>query len=143
MINSNSISHSAKGSTWEQHKYVKQVDGKYYYPDGYKNGRNISSLKKESIKNRVERIKEASGDRYNPRNQIKKRTSKKISTLNKDVLNKGEEAVKKAKGIDLDLVYSVYKRQEERNNLNKEDIITTKNKADGASSKTRSVLRRI
>lgn len=37
--------HSAKGSEWEEHKYVKKVDGDYYYPDGYENGRNISSLK--------------------------------------------------------------------------------------------------
>lgn len=36
--------HSAKGSTWEEHKYVKRIDGTYYYPDGYENGRNISSL---------------------------------------------------------------------------------------------------
>lgn len=36
--------HSAKGTTWEDHKYVKRVDGTYYYPDGYEGGRNISSL---------------------------------------------------------------------------------------------------
>lgn len=36
--------HSAKGSTWEEHKYVKRIDGTYYYPDGYEGGRNISSL---------------------------------------------------------------------------------------------------
>lgn len=36
--------HSAKGSTWERHKYVKRIDGTYYYPNGYEGGRNISSL---------------------------------------------------------------------------------------------------
>lgn len=36
--------HSAKGSTWEKHKYVKRIDGTYYYPNGYEGGRNISSL---------------------------------------------------------------------------------------------------
>lgn len=40
-----SLAHSAKGSTWEDHKYVKRIDGTYYYPDGYEGGRNISSLK--------------------------------------------------------------------------------------------------
>lgn len=40
----NLLLHSAKGSTWEEHKYVKRIDGTYYYPDGYENGRNISSL---------------------------------------------------------------------------------------------------
>lgn len=39
------LMHSAKGSTWEEHKYVKRIDGTYYYPDGYEGGRNISSLK--------------------------------------------------------------------------------------------------
>lgn len=44
-IGLNSLIHSAKGSTWEEHKYVKRIDGTYYYPDGYEGGRNISSLK--------------------------------------------------------------------------------------------------
>lgn len=39
------LSHSAKGSTWEKHKYIKSVDGKYYYPDSYEGGRHLSSLK--------------------------------------------------------------------------------------------------
>lgn len=39
------ISHSAKGSEWDEHQYVKKVDGNYYYPDGYTKGRTISSLK--------------------------------------------------------------------------------------------------
>lgn len=36
--------HSAKGSTWENHKYIKRVDGTYYYPNDYKGGRHISTL---------------------------------------------------------------------------------------------------
>lgn len=38
------IVHSAKGSEWEDHKYVKKVDGNYYYPNGYGKGREISDL---------------------------------------------------------------------------------------------------
>lgn len=34
--------HSAKGSTWEEHKYIKRVDGTYYYPDSYEGGRHLS-----------------------------------------------------------------------------------------------------
>lgn len=34
--------HSAKGSTWENHKYIKRIDGTYYYPDSYEGGRHIS-----------------------------------------------------------------------------------------------------
>lgn len=37
--------HSAKGSEWENHKYVTKVDGDYYYPSGYENGRTVDSLK--------------------------------------------------------------------------------------------------
>jgi hypothetical protein len=35
--------HSAKGSTWEEHKYIKRLDGTYYYPDSYKGGRHLDS----------------------------------------------------------------------------------------------------
>lgn len=41
------LAHSAKGSEWKEHKYVKRVDGTYYYPEGYEGGRTISSLKGE------------------------------------------------------------------------------------------------
>lgn len=30
---------------WEDHKYVKVVDGKYYYPNNYEDGRTVSDLK--------------------------------------------------------------------------------------------------
>lgn len=39
------LRHSAKGSTWEEHKYVKRIDGTYYYPSGYDKGRTVDSLK--------------------------------------------------------------------------------------------------
>lgn len=38
------IIHSAKGSVWDDHKYVKKIDGVYYYPVGYEDGRTIDSL---------------------------------------------------------------------------------------------------
>lgn len=33
--------HSAKGSTWEEHKYIKRINGTYYYPDSYEGGRHL------------------------------------------------------------------------------------------------------
>lgn len=36
-----SLSHSAKGSTWKEHKYIKRVNGTYYYPASYKGGRHL------------------------------------------------------------------------------------------------------
>lgn len=35
------LRHSAKGSTWEEHKYIKRIDGTYYYPDNYEGGRHL------------------------------------------------------------------------------------------------------
>lgn len=39
--------HSAKGSTWENHKYIKRLDGTYYYPDSYEGGRHLPDNGKE------------------------------------------------------------------------------------------------
>lgn len=44
------IYHSAKGSVWEDHKYVKKIDGVYYYPVGYEDGRTIDDLDDKSEK---------------------------------------------------------------------------------------------
>lgn len=41
------VVHSAKGSTWEEHKYVKRIDGTYYYPKGYEGGRTVDTLEKQ------------------------------------------------------------------------------------------------
>lgn len=38
--------HSAKGSEWEKHKYIKRIDGTYYYPDSYAGGRHLSDAQK-------------------------------------------------------------------------------------------------
>lgn len=44
--------HSAKGSEWEDHKYVKKIDGVYYYPVGYEDGRTIDDLSNNKEKNK-------------------------------------------------------------------------------------------
>lgn len=41
------LEHSAKGSTWEDHKYIKRVDGTYYYPDSYEGGRHLPDNDKD------------------------------------------------------------------------------------------------
>lgn len=45
-LKSDEIYHSAKGSTWEDHKYIKRVDGTYYYPDSYEGGRHLPDNEK-------------------------------------------------------------------------------------------------
>lgn len=36
---SKSFRHSAEGSSWKKHKYIKRVDGTCYYPDSYEGGK--------------------------------------------------------------------------------------------------------
>lgn len=47
--------HSAKGTTWNEHKYIKRIDGTYYYPDSYEGGRHLpSSDSSNKDENRLE-----------------------------------------------------------------------------------------
>ena len=53
-----SLFHSAKGSTWNEHKYIKRVGGTYYYPDGYEGGRHLpDGEKSDSDKEEPKEIK--------------------------------------------------------------------------------------
>ena len=54
-----SLIHSAKGSQWEKHDYIKVEDGKYYYPDSYEGGRH---LPKDRRQIQQEAIKETAGE---------------------------------------------------------------------------------
>ena len=66
------LSHSAKGSEWEEHKYVKKIDGAYYYPVGYEDGRTIDSLS-DKDKKKTEKDEKKSGDSKEPRiDEVKK-----------------------------------------------------------------------
>lgn len=47
------LSHSAKGSTWEKHKYVKRIDGTYYYPDSYEGGRHLPDGESDKSKEEI------------------------------------------------------------------------------------------
>lgn len=48
VVNGQYLSHSAKGSTWKEHKYIKRIDGTYYYPDSYEDGRHLPKKKEEA-----------------------------------------------------------------------------------------------
>lgn len=142
------LSHSAKGSTWEEHKYIKRIDGTYYYPDSYEGGRHLNSDQKskndeppelgdltdadiETLAKEVIRGNFANGqdrkellgayyqkiqDRVN---QLLKSSSgsKKVSELNTETNSKtvetGKAAVSSAakKGMDMNQIYSVYKKK--------------------------------
>lgn len=46
---SQSFKHSSEGSSWKKHKYIKRVDGTYYYPDSYEGGRHLPDGEKYKI----------------------------------------------------------------------------------------------
>lgn len=51
----NALIHSAKGTTWENVKYIEKTpDGKYIYPDDYEGGRHADTGKKASTKSKSE-----------------------------------------------------------------------------------------
>lgn len=54
--------HSAKGSEWENHKYLKKIDGNYYYPVGYKKGRTVDSLPEEVKEDKNKEKTETDGE---------------------------------------------------------------------------------
>lgn len=56
--------HSAKGSTWEDHKYIKRINGTYYYPDSYTGGRHLpeGSSSSSSDEKKSNKEKEKTGD---------------------------------------------------------------------------------
>lgn len=124
------LKHSAKGSTWDKHKYVKEVDGKYYYPDSYEGGRHISSLSNEEVEKKANETirgdygngqdrKDILGENYQ---QIQNRVneilghsgSTKMSDVSssdtKEAEKKVAKAVSKSKGLDFETIYKVYRK---------------------------------
>lgn len=74
--------HSAKGSTWEDHKYIKRVNGTYYYPDGYEGGRHLPDSEKSSESTKEEKTDE-----------LKEETSK-LDLSETDVENLAKEVIR-------------------------------------------------
>lgn len=64
--------HSAKGSTWDDHKYVKKIDGVYYYPVGYEDGRTVDELKGGKDKDSEDKKKESSDSKEKQIDEVKK-----------------------------------------------------------------------
>ena len=60
------ISHSAKGSTWKNHKYIKKVGHRYYYSDDLKRGQE--RIKAQQDRNNA--IREAMGTWENSKGHI-------------------------------------------------------------------------
>ena len=48
------LQHSSEGSSWKKHKYLKRVDGTYYYPDTYEGGRHLPDGEKEESNSKID-----------------------------------------------------------------------------------------
>lgn len=137
--------HSAKGSTWEEHKYIKRIDETYYYPDSYEGGRHLpDSNNKEPEgdykidKSDIEKLanevirgnfgngqtrKDLLGDNYQEvqtrvneilRSQIgstKISDTKTIEAAEKAVKSAVEKVTQASKGLNMEQVYSVYRKK--------------------------------
>lgn len=125
-----SLTHSAKGSTWEEHKYIKRIDGTYYYPDDYEGGRHLSDADVEKLADETYRgnfgngqtRKDLLGEDFQ---QIQDRVNEKyygigstrLSDVPEEKVKAGEKLLNKAvsssssKGLDMETIYSVYRKK--------------------------------
>lgn len=73
--------HSAKGSTWEDHKYIKRLNGTYYYPDSYKGGRHLPESSKREQYQKSKEDETAKTDSENSPIDIDELKEEDIATL--------------------------------------------------------------
>jgi hypothetical protein len=120
------LAHSAKGTTWKDHKYIKRIDGTYYYPDSYEGGRHLDNDSSEEVENESsftlssdeitalaneviqgnfgngDERKEALGEHYqeiqNRVNELLSQSSgsTKLSSASSETVSSGTEAVEEA-----------------------------------------------
>lgn len=72
------IKHSAKGSEWEEHKYVKKEGDKYFYSESYEGGRHVGGPAdketKDSSSSKAQKYSEGDSDfdekNYSPKNLL-------------------------------------------------------------------------
>lgn len=64
------LKHSAKGSEWENHKYIKRIDGTYYYPDSYAGGRHLSDEQKSKYGEYDKNDPDFDEKNYNDKNRL-------------------------------------------------------------------------
>ena len=97
--NQNELAHSAKGSIWDKHKYVKKIMGKsgnfvYFYANSYTKGRTMSDI--------ADWAKSNYGKALNSIKEWSKSASAKLNAEKKKNKNKKN----KNKGVSGDTVYA-------------------------------------
>lgn len=134
-ISSDDVLRHSQGP-WKDHKYVKVVDGKYYYPNSYKDGRTISDLKGSKLKdddvNKIadETIKGEHGNGNARKEKFGKDWARIQNKVNEKLGNK-----KRHKEDEEDDDEEVKKEESKDANDSKEN---SKKKKKGSSSKKKS-----
>lgn len=99
------IIHSAKGSTWEDHKYIKRIDGTYYYPDDYVGGRHLpKGNDSKSDKEKEENLEDWEKDLYSDLENTLKRNPGlfRLSEIHSDDFQDFRLTLEEFAGIDTD-----------------------------------------
>lgn len=86
------IAHSTKGSIWKKHKYIKIMNGLYFYPDDYIGGRHIGDAKKTTAKKKDSKEKGSSSSGKDKDEKKKGMSSKRVEKLAQKVI-RGEYGV--------------------------------------------------
>lgn len=99
------VVHSAKGTTWEDHKYIKRIDGTYYYPDDYVGGRHLPKDKdSKSDKEKEDKLEDWEKDLYSDLENTLKRNPGlfRLSEIHSDDFQDFRLTLEEFAGIDTD-----------------------------------------
>lgn len=134
----NELMHSAKGSEWENHKYVIKKDGNYYYKVGYDKGRTIDSLKKDDS-DLISKAKQKVKNR--------KHTEQAAVALHKWNRLHGQDKKKKTYTYDKETNQIKEKKEEKKEDIKQEpkssnDTASTENLSDNISGTTEELAMR-
>lgn len=86
-----SVRHSAKGSTWEEHKYIKRLNGTYYYPDNYEGGRHLPDSEKDSTSTKE---KDAEDNDTETTKKESEASNESIELTSNDIENLAKEVIR-------------------------------------------------
>lgn len=101
------IAHSAKGTTWKDHQYLKRIDGKYYYPDSYEGGRHLSSLSTTSGKTSAKTGKKVKMTMSRKLNVVQKSGTKIGGSKKKKASSQSSQQVQQTPQINQDVVNQI------------------------------------
>lgn len=119
--------HSAKGTTWDDHKYIKRINGTYYYPDSYEGGRHLSSSNSEPDANEKEDNKKKKSETENTDDD--ENDSGKLELSENDIENLAREVIRGNFGngqVRKDLLGENYQEIQNRVNEIIRDLGSTK-----------------